>query len=128
MAVVGDDDISGTRLACSRGGCRDLRLSVSRRLKAPTAQEMIRRAAADIGTEPGGMDTPASPDPATGRPWHDRFCPKSITIERTRLMVACYVVIAYPSGMRDCEKRAELHLMHHSADPHKWRFRSSVRY
>jgi hypothetical protein len=30
------------------------------------------------------------------------------------LQTACYVVIAYLSGMRDSEKRAELHLMQHS--------------
>jgi hypothetical protein len=31
------------------------------------------------------------------------------------LQTACYVVIAYLSGMRDSEKRAELRLMQHSA-------------
>jgi hypothetical protein len=31
------------------------------------------------------------------------------------LQAACYVVIAYLSGMRDSEKRAELRLMQHSA-------------
>jgi hypothetical protein len=72
-------------------------------VKSPAGREMIRRATAEIGTEPGGMDTPISPDPATGKPWRDRFCPRSLMIERTRLMLACYSVIAYLSGMRDSE-------------------------
>jgi hypothetical protein len=72
-------------------------------LSRPACREMIRQAVAEIGTEPGGMNTPISPDPATGKPWRDRFCPRSVTIERTRLMLACYVVIVYLSGMRDSE-------------------------
>jgi integrase len=72
-------------------------------VKSPAGREMIRRAAAETGTETGGMNTPISPDPGTGKPWRDRFCPRSVTIERTRLMIACYVVIAYLSGMRDSE-------------------------
>lgn len=64
---------------------------------------MIRQAVAEIGTEPGGMNTPVSPDPSTGKPWRDRFCPRSLMIERTRLVLACYSVTAYLSGMRDSE-------------------------
>jgi len=39
------------------------------------------------------------------------------------LQASAYVVTSYLSGMRDSEKRAELHLMQHSADPRKRRFR-----
>jgi integrase len=73
------------------------------RLRKRAFREMIRQAVAETGSEPGGMDTPVSQDPDTGKPWRDRFCPRSVTIERTRLMLACYVVIAYLSGMRDSE-------------------------
>lgn len=66
----------------------------------PAGREMIRQAAAEIGTEPGGMDTPVSPDPSTGKPWRGRFCPRSLMIERTRLVLASYSVTAYLSGMR----------------------------
>lgn len=74
-----------------------------KRLEAPALREMIRQAVTETGTEPGGMETPVSRDPDTGLPWRDRFCPRSVSIERTRLTVACYVVIAYLSGMRDSE-------------------------
>uniref|UniRef100_UPI0021C19F5B hypothetical protein n=1 Tax=Frankia tisae TaxID=2950104 RepID=UPI0021C19F5B len=63
----------------------------------------IEAAVAEIGVEPGGMDTPVSADPATGEPWRARFHPKAVTNERRFLMTACYVIIAYLSGMRDSE-------------------------
>ena len=72
-------------------------------VKSSPGREMIRQAVAEIGTEPGGMNTPISPDPATGKPWRDRFCPRSLMIERTRLTLACHAVISYLSGMRDSE-------------------------
>jgi len=72
-------------------------------VQSPPGREMIRQAVAEIGTEPGGMNTPVSPDPSTGKPWRDRFCPRSLMIERTRLALACYSVTAYLSGMRDSE-------------------------
>jgi hypothetical protein len=69
----------------------------------PEAFEMMDRALADLGGEPGGMDTPISIDPETGRPWRARFGPNSVLAEAEHLRAACYVVSAYLSGMRDGE-------------------------
>ncbi len=67
------------------------------------ASEMVRLDLADLGREPDGMDTPISIDPETGRPWRARFGPNSVLTETGQLRVACYVVCAYLSGMRDGE-------------------------
>ncbi len=53
------------------------------------------------------------------RPWIDGIClePRrdySLTMLARMLQAACYIVIAFLSGMRDCEKRAELQQMQHS--------------
>ncbi|MEV6867615.1 hypothetical protein AB0M44_42330 [Streptosporangium subroseum] len=67
---------------------------------------MLREAVAELGLEPGGMETPISPDPVTGRPWRDRFDHKSLLWETRMLVAACYVVTAYLSGMRDSETQS----------------------
>ena len=70
------------------------------------ASDLIAAAIADIGIEPGGMDTPISVDADLGRPWRLRFDAKSLVLEERMLQAAAYVVCAYLTGMRDCEVQA----------------------
>jgi hypothetical protein len=63
-------------------------------------------AIAALGVETGGMDTPISTDPDTGRTWRPRFDPKTLLIEERMLQSACYIVCAYLTGMRDAEVQA----------------------
>jgi hypothetical protein len=70
------------------------------------APAVIREAVASLGTEVGGMDTPISIDPESGRPWRARFDVKTLTIEERMLQAAAYIVCAYLTGMRDCEVQA----------------------
>lgn len=70
------------------------------------APHLIAAAVAELGTEIGGMDTPISADPDTGRPWHTRFDAKVLALEEVMLQSAAYVVCAYLSGMRDSEIQA----------------------
>ena len=60
----------------------------------------------EIGVEVGGMDTPISLDPDTGRPWRPRFDARALVLEERLLQTACYIVCAYLTGMRDCEVQA----------------------
>jgi hypothetical protein len=64
---------------------------------------IIEQAAAEMGLEPGGMDTPISCHPATQQPWRERFSPLSLHHEEYMLVAACYIVCAYLSGMRVSE-------------------------
>ena len=59
-----------------------------------------------IGTETGGLDTPISIDPDTGKPWRPRFDAKTLLFEERMLQAACYIVCAYLTGMRDAEVQA----------------------
>jgi hypothetical protein len=61
------------------------------------------------------------------RPWRDQpvTVPELPTLLRM-VYAAGFTAICYLSGMRPGEKRAELHLMQHSAGPRKRRFRSSA--
>lgn len=68
--------------------------------------DVIREVVASLGTEVGGMDTPISIDPESGRPWRARFDVKTLAIEERMLQAAAYVVCAYLTGMRDCEVQA----------------------
>jgi hypothetical protein len=79
-------------------------------------QERLAAAGAELGYEPGGLDTEMSPWPASGQPWRPRLDVTSLRTELFHLRTACWIVIAYLSGMRDAEKRAELHLIQDSAD------------
>ena len=76
---------------------------------------LYQQAGAELGYEDGGLDTPMSPWPATAAPWRPRLERTSLAAETGHLRTACWIVIAYLSGMRDAEKRAELRLMQHSA-------------
>jgi hypothetical protein len=70
------------------------------------AADLIEAAVAAIGTEAGGMGTPITVDPDTGRPWRARFDAKTLSHEERMLQAACYIVCAYLTGMRDCEVQA----------------------
>lgn len=59
--------------------------------------------ASELGWEDGGLDTAISLRPDTGSPWRPRFSPREVAHEERMLRTACYVVIAYLSGMRDSE-------------------------
>ncbi len=63
-------------------------------------------AVAELGTEIGGLDTPIGDDPDLGRPWRERFDPASLAGEEKHLQAACYILVAYFSGMRDTELQA----------------------
>lgn len=65
----------------------------------------LRAAAAEIGYETGGLRTAMSPWPDTGRPWRPGVGPFELTFELTQMRTACWIVIAYLSGMRDPEVR-----------------------
>ncbi|WP_299107780.1 integrase [uncultured Bradyrhizobium sp.] len=67
---------------------------------------LIEAAAADLGLEVGGMDTPIAIDPDSGRPWRARFDAKTLAHEERMLQAAAYIVCAYLTGMRDCEVQA----------------------
>ncbi|MGP2492900.1 hypothetical protein ACTDI4_14900 [Mesorhizobium sp. PUT5] len=71
--------------------------------KDPALLSMIHRAADELGFEVGGMDTPISPDPDTGRPWRERFDTISLAREERHLQTAAYIVCSYLTGMRDGE-------------------------
>ncbi|MCX5124826.1 hypothetical protein [Streptomyces sp. NBC_00347] len=73
--------------------------------KAAHLRPLMAEAGEDIGYEEGGLDTPMSEWPATGRPWRPRFSPFTLANELSLLRTACWIVIAYLSGMRDVEVR-----------------------
>lgn len=68
-------------------------------------QPRLRQAAEELGYEEGGLDTPISVWPDTGEPWRPRLGPWALTKELTHLRTACWLTIAYLSGMRDGEVR-----------------------
>lgn len=66
-------------------------------------KHLVEDAVEELGFEEGGFDTEISINPATQKPWRDRFSPRSLNFEIIRLYVACYIIIAFLSGMRDSE-------------------------
>jgi hypothetical protein len=60
-----------------------------------------------------------------GKPWRAALDYGEAPALMRHLGTAAFIVCAYLTGMRPGEKRAELHLMQHSADLSKWYFRSS---
>lgn len=68
-------------------------------------RERLAAAGAQLGYEQGGLDTPMSPWPGTGQPWRSRLSPLTLVTEIFHLRTACWIVIAYLSGMRDAEVR-----------------------
>jgi len=69
----------------------------------PKMRTLLHEASRHMPLEIGGLDTEISVDPALGLPWRDRFDRESATRETRMLIAACYIVIAYLSGMRDSE-------------------------
>ncbi|MHB8295910.1 MAG: integrase [Acidimicrobiales bacterium] len=100
--------VVNTKLAHLLAGCS----------RTPGTERELRAAADELGLEDGGMDTPIS-SLDNGRPWRERFSPDALTVERRMLLAACYVVVAYLSGMRDGEVqslRRGCHFTEASAD------------
>jgi hypothetical protein len=60
----------------------------------------------ELGVEAGGMDTPISNLPETGKPWRHRFDVKALAQEERMLQSAAHILCAYLTGMRDCEVQA----------------------
>lgn len=73
---------------------------------ASGAPDLIEAAVAELGLEIGGMDTPISLDPQSGRAWRPRFDVKTLAHEERMLQAAAYLLCAYLTGMRDCEVQA----------------------
>jgi integrase len=69
-------------------------------------KQLVVDAAAVLGTETGGMDTPVTVDPDTVKPWRPRFDARTLLVEERMLQAACYIICAYLTGMRDCEVQA----------------------
>ena len=70
------------------------------------APRRIKAALRELGVETGGMDTPVSILPETGKPWRARFDVKALAQEERMLQSAAYILCAYLTGMRDCEVQA----------------------
>mgnify|MGYP004449798449 CR=1 FL=1 len=70
------------------------------------ANHLLMAAVDELGVEPGGMDTPISIDPDTGRPWRERFDAFELVREERHLQTAAYILCSYLTGMRDSEVQA----------------------
>lgn len=68
-------------------------------------RQLIVRAGDELGWEEGGIDTPRALWPATGEPWRPELSPVTLNKEFGYVRTACWIVIAYLSGMRDMEVR-----------------------
>ncbi|MEU5715493.1 hypothetical protein AB0G71_06825 [Streptomyces sp. NPDC020403] len=66
---------------------------------------LMCQAGEEIGYEEGGLDTPMSEWPTTYMPWRPRLSPFTLANELSFLRTACWITIAYLSGMRDVEVR-----------------------
>ncbi|MFP5319218.1 MAG: hypothetical protein ACLGI2_13130 [Acidimicrobiia bacterium] len=105
-AVVGgrDPDDHSPRLIMNRPlVVRMAGLSYDHALDKARTRALLAAAIEELGLELGGLDARVSEDPSTGRPWREPFTPTDLVIERRMLQAACYVVVAYLSGMRDSE-------------------------
>lgn len=71
-----------------------------------TAYRLLLDAMTELGVEQGGMDTPITIDPDTGRPWRARFDSFALAHEERQLQTAAYILCAYLTGMRDSEVQA----------------------
>jgi hypothetical protein len=68
-------------------------------------QDLLKAAGQELGYEAGGLDTAMSIWPDTARPWRARLDPSALGTELLHLRTACWILIAYLSGMRDAEVR-----------------------
>ncbi|MFE9765903.1 hypothetical protein ACFYPC_15480 [Streptomyces sp. NPDC005808] len=73
--------------------------------KAVHLRALMAEAGESLGYEEGGLDTPMSTWPGSGKPWRSRLSPFTLANELSFLRTACWIVIAYLSGMRDAEVR-----------------------
>ncbi|MFE1250556.1 hypothetical protein [Streptomyces sp. NPDC058766] len=73
--------------------------------KASHLRALMVEAGKEIGYEEGGLDTSMSRWPGSGSPWRPRLSPLTLANELSFLRTACWIVIAYLSGMRDAEVR-----------------------
>jgi len=105
---VGDGTVNRMFLA------RQLRRRHPFLLDSP-AREMIAPVAQELGVSDASYLLTAVNATLDGQPWLPAFTFAEMPHMSRLLQAACYVVIAYLSGMRDSEKRAELRLMQHSA-------------
>ncbi|HLP68644.1 MAG TPA: hypothetical protein VK181_14105 [Rhizobium sp.] len=71
-----------------------------------TAYALLLEAVQELGVEHGGMDTPITIDPESGRPWRSRFDDFALAHEERQLQTAAYILCAYLTGMRDGEVQA----------------------
>jgi hypothetical protein len=68
-------------------------------------QARLVAAGDELGYEQGGLNTAMSPWPGSGQPWRPRLDTASLRAETFHLRTACWILIAYLSGMRDTEVR-----------------------
>ncbi|MEV6233440.1 hypothetical protein AB0L88_36795 [Saccharopolyspora shandongensis] len=68
---------------------------------APT--RLMETYGAEIGYEDGGLNTVLSPWPDTGQPWRARLNHRGLHDELHHLRTACWIVLAYLSGLRHME-------------------------
>ncbi|SPX82478.1 hypothetical protein [Mycobacteroides abscessus] len=73
--------------------------------RANHLKALVQDAANELGYEVGGLDTPMAPWPQSSQPWRPRLGPFTLANELSFLRTACWIVIAYLSGMRDAEVR-----------------------
>ncbi|MFD7284032.1 hypothetical protein ACFV80_45435 [Streptomyces sp. NPDC059862] len=79
------------------------------------SRRLIEEAARDLGAD---TDSPLRHVPQAqvdGQRWLEQISYYDVGQFERLLQVSCWIVIAYLSGLRDSENRAELHLMQHSA-------------
>ncbi|MUT90485.1 hypothetical protein [Streptomyces sp. Z38] len=65
----------------------------------------LTEAAAELGYQVGGLRSALSIWPGSGRPWRPGLGPLELATEVVQMRMACWIVIAYLSGMRDAEVR-----------------------
>ncbi len=104
---LGDKGVNRTHLAREIGCAHGPLFGV-------TCGRIIDEAADELGIDDGTyLRTPINAR-LDGQPWRGAIAYTDIEQLERLLQLACYVVIAYLSGMRDSEKRAELRLVQHS--------------
>jgi hypothetical protein len=108
LPTNGDGQVNANFLA------RQLRTEPSF-ISRPQGRAMVATAVAELGLADGSYLFTQAQVRLDGAPWLPGFDYHRMPQLSRMLQTACYVVIAYLSGMRDSEKRAELRLMQHSA-------------
>ncbi|ONI83404.1 hypothetical protein ALI22I_33355 [Saccharothrix sp. ALI-22-I] len=100
--VQGVDRNVNVTLLCRLAGL-DRSVYMPRKRGHEKVLKLIQDGVDELGLEPGGYDTPITVCEDTGLPWREPFDSKRITEESKHLLAACYIVVAYLSGMRDSE-------------------------